>query len=52
MHMHMQHTMIDGQAEHSKSAESGKRLWAVSLALLKPHFEAVDGGKALFDSLA
>jgi len=43
--------MVHGQAAHSKSVDSGKRLWSLSLELLKPYYATVEGSEALLKSL-
>ena len=48
----LQEFFIKGQAAHTKNVESGKRLWALSLQLLKPHYEALEGGAELLKKLS
>ena len=41
-----------GQAAHSKSAETAAKLWALSVQLLKPHFDKAEGGEAALKLIA
>ena len=43
---------MSGQADYSKRVESGKRLWTLTLELLKPFYDTVEGGNAVFKQLS